>query len=130
MLVPNVTLDGFLRASDVVAPGVWAVEGALLVASLMKLSQLAVGEVSTTYLAVQLVALQMNVVAPGFRKNVPVVGNLIVQFWTDSRLFFKCCHSKTNCDLDMKPKPYETNFSEKGRSSLISLTKLKLSKFE
>ena len=84
MLVPNVTLDGFLRASDVVAPGVWAVEGPLLVASLMKLSQLAVGEVSTTYLAVQLVALQMNVVAPGLRKNVPVVVNLIVQFWTDS----------------------------------------------
>ena len=84
MLVPNVTLDRFLRASDVVAPGVWAVEGALLVASLMKLSQLAVGEVSTTYLAVKLVALQMNVVAPGLRKNVPVVGNLIVQFWTDS----------------------------------------------
>ena len=89
MLVPNVTLDGFLRASNVVALGVWAVEGALLVASLMKLSQLAVGEVSTTYLAVQLVALQMNVVAPGFRKNVPVVGNLIVQFWTDSRIFFQ-----------------------------------------
>ena len=43
-------------------------------ASLMKLSQLAVGEVGATNLAVQLVALQVNVVAPGLRKNVPVVG--------------------------------------------------------
>ena len=83
VLVPDVSLDRLLRPANVLAFAVWAVKRPLLVGALVELAQLAVCELLAARLAVQLVALQMDVVPPRLGQHVPVVLERLAALGTD-----------------------------------------------